>query len=139
MIQKLALNSFNDNLNGKFKTLDSSHLTFLPHKDNDKSGILEPVVGTTLLVNNMLCKIFSELINPNFNCKTICNHIHDILPFNTMQKLVVEGIINHIIRNKGKMHFATNRQLLLYLHREKGVEKSCMVKTLEIRFVLLDR
>ena len=50
---------------------------FLSHKNNAKSGILEPVVRTTLLVNNMLYKISPELINLNFDYKNICDHIHD--------------------------------------------------------------
>ncbi len=72
-------------------------------KINDVMGILEPVLGKADFVGDMLYRIFTEHINPNSDCKTGCNHIHDILPLNKLQRLVVEEIIDHIIKNKEKM------------------------------------
>lgn len=89
--------------------LNSRYLKFLPYEDNDKSGILKPVFGTTLFVNKVLYKISLELINPNFDCKTVYNHIYDILSPNILQRLVVEGIIDHIIKNKRKTHLDTDK------------------------------
>lgn len=71
-----------------------------------------------LLVNNMLCNIFLKLINPNFDCKTIVNDINDTFLLNTLQKLIIKNIIDYIIKNKRKMHFKINAQLLLYLCRK---------------------
>lgn len=85
MFKKLDLSSSNNNLNRELKMFDSSHLGFLPHENNDRLGILEPVVRTTLLVHDVPYKISLKLINPNFDYKTLCYHIYDTLPLNTLQ------------------------------------------------------
>lgn len=90
LIQKLILNFSNDNLNKKVKILDSNHLVFLSHIDNNKSDILELVVRTVFLVNDVPCKISPKLIYLNFNYKIICNHIYNTLLLNTLQKFIIK-------------------------------------------------
>lgn len=79
IIEKLALSSSNNNLKRKIKILNTIHLSFLFHKYNNKSSILELLIRTILLVNNMLYKNFLGLINLYFKKKMIYNYIYNIL------------------------------------------------------------
>lgn len=56
----LALSSSHDHLNKKVEMLGLSHLGFLFHEDNNILGILELVVKTTFLINNVPYKIFLQ-------------------------------------------------------------------------------
>lgn len=133
----MALYPFHNNLTGKIETLSLSHLRFQSYENNDKLGILELLAKITLLDNNVSCKISQQQINPNFDYKTIYNHIYDILSPNIMQRLVVERIIDHNIRKEKKLHFDINGQLLLNLHGERGDSKTHIVKALEMGFAFL--
>lgn len=105
MIQKSTLSFFHYNINKNVKTLNSIHYDFFSHKNNNQFDILKLVVIIMLLLNSIPCKIFSKLINPNFNQWTIHNHIHNILPLNTLYGIFVKNIIDYIIENKEKIYF----------------------------------
>lgn len=75
----------------------------------------------------------------NANCKGIANYIYIVLPLNTLQSLIVEGVLDHVIQNKGRFCIIREDQLLLYVRREKGIEKSRVIHILEMGFTLLDR
>lgn len=72
------------------------------------SNTLKPVLANIILLAKMPNKFHVRLLMPNINYKTICNHIHDLLPFNNLQQLVVKEIMDPIIKNKTKMYFDMN-------------------------------
>lgn len=51
-----------------------------------------------------------------------------------MQNLIVENIMDHIIRFNGKFCTNKNYQLLLYICGKNDVEKKKIVQTLELKF-----
>ncbi len=138
LVQKSALGYTYNNLDDNDNLYVQSHMIFLFQKINDVIGILEPVLGKADFVDDMSYGIFVKHVNSNSYYRTVCNHIYEILSFNKLQRLVVEEIIDYVIKNKRKMQLNTDAQLLLYLCRERGVGKSHIVKTLEIGFTLLD-
>lgn len=53
--------------------------------------------------------------------------------------MIIKGILNYIIRNKWKIYFKSNQQLLIYVKSKSGIRKSRVIKAIEIGFVLLSR
>ena len=53
--------------------------------------------------------------------------------------MVVEGILDYVIKNKGRLCITRENQLLLYVKGEKGVGKSRVINALKMGFALLDR
>lgn len=56
-----------------------------------------------------------------------------------MQRLTVEGVLDHAIKNKEKMFLDLDQQLLVYIRGEGGVRKSRVVNTIQMGFSLLGR
>lgn len=75
----------------------------------------------------------------NANCKVITNLINAVLLLNILQHLVLKGVLDHVIQNKGRLCITRKDQFLLYIRGEKGVEKSHVIYALEIGFTLLDK
>ena len=58
---------------------------------------------------------------------------------NYLQRLIVKGILDHIITKKSQVHVIIEDQLLLYIKSEGGVGKSRVVQALELGFIFLGR
>lgn len=67
------------------------------------------------------------------------DHIHVVLLLNTLQRLVIEEIFDHIIQNKDRLYITREDQLLLYVRGERGIGKNCVIYGLEMGFTLLNR
>ncbi len=76
---------------------------------------------------------------PDSDSKTVCDQIHLLLQLNQLQRLIVEGILDHVIKNKGRMYLDSDQQLLIYVRGEGAVGKSRVVKAIEMGFTLLGR
>lgn len=80
-----------------------------------------------------------KILPSDTDFKTVYNHIHQSLPFNKLQRLVKEEILDYNIKNKGQKYFDLERQLLLYLKDKDKMGKSWIVNAIKIGFILLDR
>ena len=100
---------------------------------------LEPVLISPSLPNPILLQLLYNISLANADCKAVANHINAVLPLNTLQRLVVEGVLDHVIQNKGRLYVIRENQLLLYVKGEGGVEKNRVIHVLEIGFTLLDK
>lgn len=99
----------------------------------------KPILTNSTLPDFLPSQPLDNIIVVNTNCKAITDHIHAVLPLYTLQCLVVEGIFDHIIRNKNRFCVTKEDQLLLYVKGEGGVEKSCIIYALKMGFTLLNR
>lgn len=68
----------------------------------------------------------------------VTDHIHDMLPLNELQQLVVEEVLEHIICTSGQL-CTKKDQMLLYVKSEGGVDKNRIIKALQIRVTLLNK
>ncbi len=84
---------------------------------------LKPILTNSILPDSLPSQPLDNIIAANANCKAIMDHIHAVLPLNTLQRLVVEGIFDHVIRNKSRLCVIREDQLLLYVRGEGGLEK----------------
>ncbi|WP_375449089.1 AAA family ATPase [uncultured Nostoc sp.] len=100
---------------------------------------LEPVLISSSLPNPTSSQPLHNISPANADCKAVADHINAVLPLNTLQRLVVEGVLDHVIRNKGRLCVTREDQLLLYVRGEGGVGKSRVIHALEMGFTLLDR
>lgn len=73
------------------------------------------------------------------NFKIVCDYIYLSVSLNQLQHLIVKEILDHAIRNKEKIYYESNQQLLIYIRDKDRVEKSKIVKAIEIGIVLLER
>lgn len=80
-----------------------------------------------------------KMLSTNSGSKAVCDQIYLILPLNQLQHLTVEGILDHSIKNKGKMFLDLDQQLLVYIRDEGGIEKSRVVNVIQMGFSLLGR
>ncbi len=76
---------------------------------------------------------------PDSDFRAVCDHIHLLLPLNQLQCLIIEGILDHAIKFKGKIFLNSGEQLLIYIKDKRGVGKSRVVKVIEMGFILLSR
>lgn len=53
--------------------------------------------------------------------------------------MTIKGIFDYIIKNKRKIYLNLNQQLLIYIRDKEEVEKSKVVKVIEMGFTLLGR
>ncbi len=51
--------------------------------------------------------------------------------------MIVEGILDHAMKFKGKMFLNSEKQLLIYIRGEGGVRKRRVVTAIEMGFILL--
>ena len=114
-IQKSALNEDQDNTDETGEEQDHFHLNSLSSRIDALSGNLEPVLDDIVLLDETPDRFPLGPLMPNADCKTIFDHIHDRLSLNNLQRLVVEEIMNYIIKNKGRMRLDIDEQLLLYV------------------------
>lgn len=138
-VQKSALNKDQDNTNETNEEQDHFHLNSLSSRTNALSGKLKLELDDIVLLDETLDGFPLGLLMSNADCKTVCDNIHNCLPLNNLKQIVVEKIINHIIKNKGRMRFDTDKQLLLYVQGKRCIRKSWVVKALELGFAFLDR
>ncbi len=138
-VQKSALHGTQACMDENDDRQDQSHLDSPSQRTNALSGTLEPVLDDLVLLDRKPDEFHLKPPEPDADCKTVCDHIHDLLPLDNLQRLVVEEIMDYIIKNKGKMRLDTGKQLLLYVRGEGGVGKSWVIKALEMGFALLDR
>ncbi len=80
-----------------------------------------------------------DILLPNSDSRALCDHIYLLLPLNQLQRLIVEGILDHAIKFKEKMFLDSGKQLLIYIRGERGVGKSRVMKVIEMGFILLSR
>lgn len=76
------------------------------------------------LILELITSYFLDVLPFNNNSKTICDCIYLLLSLNQLQDLIVEGILKYAIKNKGKMYFNLDQQLLIYIKDEKRVRKN---------------
>lgn len=101
--------------------------------------VLEPVLTNSIFPDSLISQPLDNIIGVNANCKAITDYIHIVLPLTTLQRLVVEGIFNHVIRTKNRLCIKRKDQLLLYMRGERGVKQICVIYALEMGFTLLNR
>lgn len=53
--------------------------------------------------------------------------------------MIVKNILNHAIKNKRKIYFDINQQLLIYIKDERRIRKSGIIKTIEMGFIFLSK
>ena len=53
--------------------------------------------------------------------------------------MTIKNILDHAIKNKGKMYLYIDQQILIYIRAEKEVQKSRVVKVIEMKFTLLSK
>lgn len=99
----------------------------------------EPILTNSTLLDSLLSKLLDNIITANANCKAITDYIDAVLPLNILQCLVVERILDHVIRKKDRLFVTREDQLLLYVREERGFRKIRVIFTLEIDFTLLNR
>ena len=102
-------------------------------------GALKPVLSSLSLFDPILSQLLYNISPANADCKTVADHIHSILPLNTLQHRVIERVLDHIIQIQGRFCVTREDQLLLYIRREEGVGKSYVIHALGMGFTLLDR
>lgn len=102
-------------------------------------GALKPVLTSSNLPNPSLSQLLHNNFLANTDCKSIADHIHVVLLLNTLQRLVVEGVLDHVIQNKSRLCVIREDQLLLYVQGKRGVGKSRVIYELEMGFTLMDR
>ena len=100
---------------------------------------LNPVLTNPSLFDPISLQLLHNIFPANADCKTVANHICAVLPLNTLQRLVMEGVFNHVIPIKEKLCVTREDELLLYIKEEKGLRKSCMIYAQEMGFTLLDK
>lgn len=53
--------------------------------------------------------------------------------------MTIEGILDHVIKNKGKIYLYLDQQLLIYIKSKEEVGKNRIIKAIKISFILLSR
>ena len=87
----------------------------------------------------------AELLNrpmptPMNDCHALTNWIHQILPLNFLQQLIVKGVLRHVINAKNKPpSIDSSDQMLFYVRGAGGVGKNRVIKAIEMGFSLLQR
>lgn len=79
---------------------------------------------------------FLKILPLNNNNKMMTNHIHNVLFLKSMQKSIVENIMNYIIRLNENFCTNKNEQVLLYICEKHSVGKK-IVNILKLEFDLL--
>lgn len=100
---------------------------------------LKSILNNFNLSDFLSSQLLDNVIAINNNCKAKTNSIYIVLSLNTLQYLVVKGISDHIIWNKGKLCIIKKDQLFLYVFGKGRVERSCVIYVLEMDFNLLNR
>ncbi len=120
--------------------MDYNHYKSNPlgHLDS-LTRILKPIIGEIEIPEEYLTKVgFSHLSNSP-QAIILYNIIQDWLLFNYLQKIVIEKVLNHTISNERNQCHLRNDQLLVYIRRERGVEKNKIVKAIYLGFGFLKR
>ena len=115
------------------------HKSNLSGHPNSLTGILEPIIGEIKMSEEYLTKIKSSCLGDNLEAIILCDIIQDRLPFNHLQRVIIEKVLNHAIFNKKNQCHHRSNQLLLYVKREGGVGKNRIVKAIHLRFSFLKR
>lgn len=71
--------------------------------------------------------------------KIVCDYIYLSVPLNQLQYWIVKENLDHAIRNKEKIYYKSNQQLLIYIRDENRIEKSKVMKAIEIGIALLEK
>ncbi len=120
--------------------IDYNHYESNPSSHPDSStGILEPIISEIEMSEEHLIKVESSHLDDNPQAIILCDIIQDRLSLNHLQRVVLEEVLNHVIRNKGNQCHLRSDQLLLYVRREGGVGKSKIVKAIHLGFSVLKR
>lgn len=53
--------------------------------------------------------------------------------------MTLKGILDYTIKNKGKIYFDLDQQLLIYIKGEEGIRKSRVIKVIKMDFIILSR
>lgn len=91
--------------------------TAYDHLSNVATSLMErikPMLITELTPRSGMSHSL-DVLPSNSDSIIVCDHIHLSLPLNQLQCLIVERILDHAIRNKGKMYLESNKQLLIYI------------------------
>lgn len=114
---------------------NTNHDTSAPNLAN---GTLEPSIANGN--DNILLMLGQKPLPENSDCRAVADRIHAILPLNYLQRLIVEQVLDHVIKSKGKPPCTNSSdQMLLYVRGEGGTGKTRVVKAIELGFSLLDR
>ncbi len=117
---------------------DHHKSNLLSHPDSS-TGILELIIGKIEMLEEYLTKVESIHLSDNPQAILLYDIIQDRLPLNHLQRVVVEEVLNHAIRNKGNQCHLKSDQVLLYVRGEGGVGKSRIVKAIHLGFSFLKR
>lgn len=97
----------------KKSTKENNELSNLSNNDQISnkavvlSGKLIPIIRRNLL-SKLGSSYFLDVLPPDSDSKTVCDHIHLLLLLNQLQHLIIETILDHTIKNKGNMFFYIN-------------------------------
>lgn len=111
------------------------------HLSNVATSLIERLKPTflTKLISRFRASHLLDVLPSDSNSKTVCDYIHLSLPFNQLQYLIVERILDYAIGNKKKIYLESNQQLLIYARGEGEIRKSKIVKAIEMGFALLEK
>ena len=106
---------------------------------------LNPALGTLLerrisAINHQPTHSISDVdvFTQTDDCCAVVDSINWVLPLNFFQRLIVEGVMHHVIGAKNKpLCVDLGNQMLLYVRRAGEVGKSQVIKAIEIGFFLL--
>lgn len=68
---------------------------------------LEPMLTTELISRSVMFHPL-DVLPSDSDSKTICDHIYLSLSLNQLQCLIIKRILDHAIRNKGKIYLELN-------------------------------
>lgn len=101
--------------------------------------LLDLVLTCFSLLDLFLSQSLHNIFLANINCKSVVDHIYAVLLLNTLERLVVEGVLDYVIRKKEKLCITRKDQLLLYIWKQRDIGKSCVIYILKMSFTLLDK
>ncbi len=69
----------------------------------------------------------------------LCDIIKDRLPFNHLQRVIIERLLNHAILNKENQGYFKSEQLLFYDRGKWEVGKIRVLKAIDLKFRFLKK
>lgn len=87
----------------------------------------------------LLTEIEKDRLGENLQAVILYDIIQDRLPFNHLQRVVIEEALHRAIVNKRRQCQDRRDQFLFYVRREERVEKSRVVKAIHLGFSFLKR
>lgn len=96
-IQKQALTKQIDIVKMETDGTDISTLFQASIQSMSAIEALEPVLISSSLLDPTSSQLLHNISPANADCKAVANYINAVLRLNTLQRLVVEGVLDHVI------------------------------------------